>query len=117
MPVELECEAGIEQAINPETTPMKALHALFATALLATAAIAQASEITDFPIDTTRSTVSREAVRMQAQAAHQANQPRYDLSGPLVEPMSTRSRDEVRKEGAARLTRAEAIAMDHIGGM
>ncbi len=93
---------------------MKAIHALF-VATVSFAGIAQASEITDFPLES--STVSRESVRWQALAARQANQARQDISGPVVVPMSSRSRDEVRQEAASSLKRVDTAAMDHIGGM
>jgi len=83
---------------------------------LGAAGIVHAIEITDFPVDAT-STVSREFVRAQAIAANAAKELRYDAGGPAVQPMSSRSRDEVRREAAWHRVRDETAAHDQAGGM
>ncbi|HEX6703553.1 MAG TPA: hypothetical protein VF169_02230 [Albitalea sp.] len=94
---------------------MKAIHLLGACVLLASAA-AHAGEISEFPISD-MSVASRDAVRAQAVAANDARQLRYDTVGPVVAPMSSRSREEVRREAAVRNVFRDLRTLDHAGGM
>lgn len=96
---------------------MKAISSLIvAAAVLSAAGLAQAFEISEVP-EVATSTMSRESVRAQALAANQAKQLRHDFTGPAVMPMSSRSRDEVRREAWARTTQPEDVALDRVGGM
>lgn len=95
--------------------------AIAATTLLAgiaAAGLAQASEISEFPVSST-STVSRAEVRAQAEAANKAGLLRYDFIGsasmPGVEPMSQKSREEVRKQAVER-TSSRAVSESYVGG-
>ena len=95
--------------------------AIAATTLLASIAatgLVQASEISEFPV-ANASTVSRAEVRAQAEAANKAGLLRYDFVGPAgmpgVEPMSQKSREEVRKQAVER-TGPHVVNESNVGG-
>jgi hypothetical protein len=92
--------------------------ALAAIALSATA-LAQASEITNFPIPAS-SSLSRAEVRAEARKLIATDSLRYTFIGPVETkaPVSTKSRDEVRKEAAASRGSADKVAGSYLtGGM
>ena len=95
---------------------MNAIRSIAAAVAICAAGIVHATEITEFPLDAT-STVSRDFVRAQAIAANAAKQLRYDFSGTAVMPMSSRSRDDVRKEATRHRMSDEVAARDLVGGM
>ena len=85
-------------------TPIRLTVATLAVATFAMLAstLAQASEVTDFPLSTT-STTSRAVVKADARQANDAGLLRYDFFGAreAAPPASTRSRDQVRMEAKA----------------
>lgn len=87
---------------------------LVAAALVSGSALSQASEITDFPSAERESSVSREQVRAEAEAANRAGALRYDFIGPAQEPMSMQDRGAVRDDAASR--RSAAVAPRNVGG-
>lgn len=87
--------------------------AFFATAL------AQASEITEFRI-TTSASLTRAEVMAEARKNIATSSLNYHFAGPsdMKAPVSTKSRDEVRKEVVASRTNAVKLAgSDLVGGM
>jgi hypothetical protein len=95
---------------------MNAIHTAIAAAALLTLGLAHAGEITEFAIADS-STVSRAEVRAQAQAAHQAGALRHDFIGPVQQPMSVKSRDEVRHEAVQRHAKDTTAVSLFVGGM
>ncbi len=95
---------------------MKSIQLAVACAILVATGVTYASEITEFPLaDSTQ--VSRAEVRALAKAANQAGQMRYDFVGPTVEPMSHKTREEVRKEALEHKGRDELRDAYFVGGM
>lgn len=90
---------------------MKAIQTALAASLFAIGA-AHASEITDFPLPTTS-----ERTRAEVQAEAQGPQMRYDFVGPTVTPMSTKSREEVRKDALVRSHKDLVAGSYFVGGM
>jgi hypothetical protein len=91
---------------------------LAAFALSATA-LAHASEITNFPI-TTSAGISRAEVQAEARKSIVNGALSYNEAGPLKmkAPMSTKTRDEVRKETLSARPTADMVAGSYlIGGM
>jgi hypothetical protein len=98
---------------------MNSFHLTFAALALSATAFAQASEVTDFPI-TTSASVSRAEVQAEARKLIATDSLRYTFIGPveMKAPVSTKSRDEVRKEVAASRGNADKVAGSYlIGGM
>lgn len=95
---------------------MNAIRTAVAAAALFTLGAAQAGEITEFPIAAT-STVSRADVQAEAVAANQAGVLRYDFIGPVQQPMSVKSREEVRWEAVQRLAKDGTSVSLFVGGM
>lgn len=91
---------------------------LAALALSATA-FAHASEITNFPVPTS-SNLSRAEVQAEALKNINTGVLSYNLIGPaeMKAPVSTKSRDEVRKEAASVRPSADKVAGSYLtGGM
>jgi hypothetical protein len=83
------------------------------------ATIAQASEITEFPI-TTSASLTRADVVAEARKKVATSSLNYNFAGPsdAKAPVSTKSRDEVRKEVTASRANAVKVAgSDLVGGM
>ena len=89
--------------------------AVAAAATLFTMGLAQAGEITEFPVADT-STVSRADVQAEAVAANQAGALRYDFIGPVQQPMSVKSREEVRWEAVQRPAKDGTRVSMFVGG-
>jgi len=87
-----------------------------AAATLFTTGVAQAIEITDFPLPGT-SSVSRAEVQAAAEDANRAGALRHDFIGPVQQPMSVKSRDEVRNESVQRLAKDMSSTSPMVGGM
>jgi len=95
---------------------MKTLPIIVAAIALSAACFTQASEITDFPA-VASPTTSREAVRAEARAAVAAGA-RYDFIGPEMQlPVSTKSRDEVRREAVMHDRHDVLSTWTRVGGM
>lgn len=93
--------------------------AIIFASTLAACALAQANEVTDFPVSTSAST-SRAAVKAEARKANDAGLLRYDFLGPReAMPMrSSKSREQVRMEATASLRSKRAPgSYDYTGGM
>ena len=98
---------------------MNSIHITLAALALSATAVAQASEITEFPI-TTSASISRAEVQAEARKLVATDSLRYTFIGPveMKAPVSTKSRDEVRKEVAASRGNANMLAGSYlIGGM
>jgi hypothetical protein len=95
---------------------MNAIRTLAAAVAVCAAGAVHAIEITEFPLEPA-STLTREAVRAEALAAARAKQLRYDTAGPAVMPMSSRTREEVRREASWSRMHDEASVLDYVGGM
>jgi hypothetical protein len=91
-------------------------NATLAAAALFGLGLAHAGEITEFPI-AEKSTVSRADVKAAAEAANRAGALRHDFIGPAQQPMSMKSREEVRHEAVQRRSTNVASASPIVGGM
>ena len=82
--------------------------------------MAQAGEVTDFPLSSTSNT-SRAVVKAEARQANDAGLLRYDFHGAreVAPPTSTKSRDQVRMEAraAARSSDRTLAGSYYTGGM
>jgi hypothetical protein len=95
---------------------MNAIRTTFTALILAAAGVAQAGEITNFPLE--KSIASRLEVQAAARTVRSGPGELYDGTQLAAKPMpaSTKSRDEVRME--ARLGTLDRVMQnDRVGGM
>lgn len=98
---------------------MTSIRITLAALALSATAIAQASEITDFPI-TTSASLTRAEVMADARKNVATSSLNYNLAGPseMKAPASAKSRDEVRKEViASRMNAVKLAGSEPVGGM
>jgi hypothetical protein len=104
--------------IHPGAFNMTTIRITLAALALSATALAQASEITNFPI-TASPTLTRAEVLAEARQNYATGSMSIDFAGPRVSaPVSTKNRDEVRMEVAASRNMPDSrLAGYFVGGM